>query len=744
MRLKRASLSIVAIVLAAGAGWLIATHAGRRLVVSEAPPAPPPAAHGLAAPAPVAKGDGDGAAIGAIAPGVGSKPDPGQRLLAYAEPGTGATDAASAPATPLPSEAGLPPPPPPPPGIELNGLEDAIALYRKGDVAGGDAMARKRSDPLARTMLEWVALRTNARSAGLQRIGAFLETHRDWPSATWLRRRAEELLYADTGRTPGAVAAFFAEMPPISPAGKLALARSLQATGQTAAATTLVRDVWRDGDLTQALETNLLKEFAPLLTAEDDKYRADRLLYKESTAPALRAAARADAQTLLLARARAGAINNAAQASAILDAVPAAVRSDPGYQFARIQSLRRADKLTEAAAMLLAAPRDPALIVDGDAWWEERRLIARKLLDRGDVQTAYRICAEHSAASHEARVEAEFHAGWIALRFLDDPKTALSHFVRAAAAANTPDSIARAFYWEARAKEATGDAAAAAKFYDAAAAHTTTYYGQLARAREPGATLPIHVAADAAVGDERHEATRVVELLYALGEANLALPLVIDAVQHLPNEPQLAALGAVVAAYHDPRATLRVGKMAGARGFALDDLAYPTFGIPPFEPVANSADRPVVYSIARQESAFEPTAVSGSGAKGLMQLLTSTARETAQRAGVDFDEKRLTTDPAFNAKLGAAFLGSLLDAENGSYILAVAAYNAGGRRVQDWINAYGDPRDPAVDPVDWVELIPFTETRHYVQTVLENLQVYRARFGQHTALTDLGLTRPGL
>jgi len=221
----------------------------------------------------------------------------------------------------------------------------------------------------------------------------------------------------------------------------------------------------------------------------------------------------------------------------------------------------------------------------------------------------------------------------------------------------------------------------------------------------------------------------VIELLYAAGEKDLAAPLVIEAARHLADETQVAALASLVAKQRDAHLSLNFGKIVSQRGMPIDELAFPNYGVPPFEPLQNSAAPAVVYSVARQESAFAPFAVSSAGAKGLMQMILSTAKRTADHAGVAFDAKRLLTDAAFNAQLAARHLGELMAEQKGSYILTFAAYNAGGKRVKEWINAHGDPRKPGVDPIDWVEWIPFTETRNYVQRVIENLSVYRVRFG---------------
>ncbi|MBL8589299.1 MAG: lytic transglycosylase domain-containing protein [Methylobacteriaceae bacterium] len=627
--------------------------------------------------------------------------------------------------------------------VDADAMREAIALYRKGDLAGGDAIAARFADPTMRTTLEWAALRQQPRPAGYDRIRAFLEAHPAWPSAAWLEQRAEEALYGDR-RRPAEVKAALVRRAPETAAGKLALARIHVEEGRPAEARKLVVEVWRDRDLPGWLEQPLLREFGSMLTREDHRFRADRLLYAEKNAAGLRAAALAGADVAKLARARA-LVNDESPAEAAIAAVPKELQADPGLILARAQVLRRANKIAEAAALIDAAPREAAAIVDGDAWWTERRLIARKLLDQGDPARAYRIAAGHGAQSSRWIVEAEFHAGWIALRFLDggagDAGLAKIHFDRARAAAETPISIARAAYWQGRAAEQLGEDRAAQAHYRSAASHGATFYGQLARARLDWDELPLRNVAAA----PQSELVRVVELLYAIGEKRLALPLAVDAAKGAASPEEVAALSETLRDQRDARATLIVGKLATQRGMPLDEAAFPTFGVPDYQAaVGHSAEKAMVYSIARQESAFQTDAVSHAGAKGLMQMLTSTARRTAERAGVAFDERRLLSDPAFNAQLGAAHLGDLLIEQSGSYILTFAAYNAGGHRVKQWIAAYGDPRDGKVDPIDWIERIPFSETRDYVQRIMENLQVYRVRLGERSALligADLKRTR---
>ncbi|MDB5570294.1 MAG: Lytic transglycosylase [Hyphomicrobiales bacterium] len=620
---------------------------------------------------------------------------------------------------------------PAPQRADAPALREAIEAYRKGDVEKGDAAAANALDELGRTALRWASLRLQARKNGYERLDDFIARNPDWPTDGFLVARRDDALFNEKAK-PAVVRAHFAAREPATPTGRLALARAHVAEGRTRDAEALVRRVWREDDFGTWLEGAVRKEFGAMLTAADHRYRASRLFYKEQTSASLRIAALVSPDYVALAKAR-NAVADEAASDKLLEAVPAALRDDPSYAFARAQKLRRAGKFTEAAAIILAAPRDAESIVSGDAWWEERRILARKLLDAGETAAAYQVASTHTARGVEAQIEAEFHAGWIALRFLNDPKAAAGHFAAAAKVARTPISLARVHYWQARAAEAGETPEDAPRFYALAALHSSAYYGQLARARLGFADQPVRRAARVAEAGERLEPIRAVELFESIGEKDLAFRLTADLARSLEDEAQIAALGRILTRARDARATLVVGKLASQRGVALDDVAYPTFGIPAFEELARSAEKPVVYAIARQESAFQADAASHAGAKGLMQMLVSTARRTAQRAGVAFDEKRLVADPAFNAQLGAAHLAELMDEHGQSLILTFAAYNAGGHRVKQWIAAYGDPRKPEVDPIDWIERIPFTETRNYVQRVAENLGVYRARFGAQDA-----------
>ena len=656
----------------------------------------------------------------------GSPPTPGGPVGGA---GPGPADGPNEPATATENGA------PPGPSVAAKDadaplLRQAIEGYRRNDVAGGDAAAQGLRGPLARLTAEWSAIRLDSHLVGLARLDAFAQAHPGWPALGWLGRRTEEAIAAT--RDPSLVVARLGSAGPKTVAGRFALAQAERALGHDEAAARLVHGLWRNDELTPWQEAMLARDFASVIGRDDHRIRAERFLYKEKLAAGSKEAALAGPDMVALAKARVAVVNNSPLAEAALAAVPKALQADPLVVLSRVQRLRRLGRAEEAADLVLALPRD-ADVIDPDEWWTERRIVLRKLLDLGDSAKALRLCEDIGPAGTAARIEAAFHAGWIALRFLRDPKTAAPQFDTIARLAETPISKSRAAYWQGRTAEALGDTDGAARRYGEAAGFPITFYGQLAAARLGRSTLALR-SAPAATGDARSDAVKAADYLYGLGARDLALPLALDIGKFEPSDAQVEALGDVLERNRDARTALMIGKAATQRGLALDDVAFPTFGIPTFNPLPNSADLSVVYAIARQESEFDQRSLSSAGAKGLMQMISSTARSTASRAGVAYDDGRLSSDPAFNAQLGAAHLGTLLDEQQGSFILTFAAYNAGGGAVRDWVAAYGDPRKPGIDMVDWIERIPYSETRNYVQRVMENLQAYRAKLGRPAML----------
>ncbi|HLI98742.1 MAG TPA: transglycosylase SLT domain-containing protein [Bradyrhizobium sp.] len=607
-------------------------------------------------------------------------------------------------------------------------LEKIIELVRKHSPTEATQAEAAIADPLARKLAEWIILRSDDNGASVERYRAFISTNPSWPSQTFLRRRLEAALWDDR-RDDATVWSWFENESPLSAKGKFALARTMIGRGDKTNATRLVRDAWRNDSISEDTENTALDLFGALITPGDHKARMDLLLYGSEHEAALRAAKRLGVGEVALAKARIAAFRKASNTSALLEAVPRELHGDTGYLFSKIQLLRREEKFAEAAQLMLSAPRDPGRLYNLDEWWIERRLLARKMIDIGDHRTAYLIARDGALPTRDIyKTEQEFTAGWIALRFLNDPATAMQHFARLGVGSVNPTTLARAGYWQGRAAEAAGHSQEARSAYAFAAEQSTSYYGQLARAKLGLPQLELNGPPPHGRAAERFEIVRAVQLLYELGEGEIAVPILADMGEN--GDPDaLAGLGELASRQGDARGLLLVGKAALNRGQPFDHYAYPVTGIPSFKSIGPDVEPSIIYAIARQESAFNPAVVSPAQAYGLMQVTPDAGRYVCKKYGADFNLARLKNDPVYNAALGAAELGGLIEDYRGSYIMTFAAYNAGRGSVKKWIERYGDPRDPKVDAVDWVELIPFSETRNYVQRIMENLQVYRARFG---------------
>ena len=643
--------------------------------------------------------------------------------------------------------AALPPPtarkPPTPAAVaatastsqaDTEALENVIELVRKHKPEDATQAEAAISDPVARKLAEWIILRSDDNGASVERYRTFISANPSWPSQSFLRRRLEAALW-DDHRDDATIWTWFENESPLSAKGKFSLARAMLGRGDRANAERLVRDAWRNDSISEDTEATALDLFGALLTPGDHKARMDILLYGSEHEAALRAAKRLGSAEIALAKARVAAYRKATNTRALLDAVPRELHGDPGYAFSRIQLLRREEKFTEAAQLMMSAPKDPARLHNVDEWWIERRLLSRKMIDVGEHRTAYLIARDAALPARDIyKTEQEFTAGWIALRFLNDPATAAQHFARIGVGSVNPTTLARAGYWQGRAAEAAGRSQEARAAYGAAAEHSTSYYGQLARAKLGLPQIELNSAPTArGRAVERLEIVRAVQLLYALGEREIAIPIFGDMGEN--GDPDaLVGLGELASRHGDARGMLLLGKSALNRGLPFDFYAYPVTGIPPFRSIGPDVEQSIVFAIARQESAFNPSVVSPAQAYGLMQVTPDAGKYVCKKYGAGFDLNRLKTDPVYNAALGAAELGGLIEDYRGSYVMTFAAYNAGRGSVKKWIERYGDPRDPRVDAVDWVELIPFSETRNYVQRIIENLQVYRARFGGGTRL----------
>ncbi|HEX3114783.1 MAG TPA: transglycosylase SLT domain-containing protein [Bradyrhizobium sp.] len=638
----------------------------------------------------------------------------------------------------------------PPPSVDasplsgdLAAVRDAIALARKAKIGDATAIQKTIDDPAARKLVEWFILRHPDADTNFSRYAAFIADSPGWPSIGLMRKRAEAHLWQE--RSDAATVRNFIGDQPTSAKGRFALARALLAEGDRDGAASLVRQAWRSDELSERSEADAFELFHDLLTREDHRARMDKRIGAKDLPGAKRAAQHLGSDELSIVKACAAA--NADKALDLLNAVATDARSDLGYALCRIRWMVRHDRIDEATRLVVTAAPETMALQDTDEWWRERRSLARKLLDQGKFEAAYLVVRDAALPANDYyRADFHFMCGWIALRYRNDPATARAHFAHIDDGSANPIVLARANYWRARVFEAVGDKDAMRASYEAAARYPTAYYGQLARARLGLDRIELRVsvladpAHDAALTDER---VRAADMLYALGERDAVLYFVADLAEQSTDVPALVALAELTGRRNDARAMLQIGKAALARGLALDNYAFPTIGIPQHSPIGPEIERSIIYSVARTESAFDQRDRSSANAVGLMQVTPEAGRDTAKRFGVAYDWDRMVSDPVYNTQMGAAELSALLKEYAGSQIMTFAGYNAGRGRVRDWIKLHGDPRDPNVDAIDWVERIPLSETRNYVQRVIENLQVYRVRFDSGASVLSKSDQRPG-
>ncbi|HLN09081.1 MAG TPA: lytic transglycosylase domain-containing protein, partial [Xanthobacteraceae bacterium] len=585
------------------------------------------------------------------------------------------------PSVPLPiarpADAALPP--------DLAAVKQAIEQLRQRKWGEAAALATAIDDPLAQKLVEWVLLRHSESEVGFERYAAFIRANPDWPSIARLRRRGEARLWQER-RDAATVRRFFG-VEPTSGVGRLVLGRVLMGEGDRAGAEREVRAAWQSAELSAELEAAALEAFPGLLTRADHRARMDRRIGARDFGAAMRAAKRLGDDEVAIVKACAAAEANSTKAKELLDAVPGEARGDLGYALCRLHWLLGHDGVAAAVKLVLAASLEDLQRQDTDEWWRERRALARRLIDLGDAETAYRVVHD-AAPPRNPYYRAEFHfmAGWIALRFLANPTTALEHLAHVDEGSADPIVRARAAYWRGRGAEAAGLLEEMRAQYEAAARHPTAYYGQLARARLGLGEIGLRSPPPEPEHGVARELLHAADILYAIGERNLVVSFLTDLAEESSDAATLAALGELTARYRDAQAMLLIGKTALARGLALDRYAFPDTGVPAYSPVGPELDRCIVYSIVRTESAFDQHDKSPAKAVGLMQVTPEAGRDTAKRFGVAYDWNRLVSDPVYNTQMGAAEVAALLKEYRGSYIMTLAGYNAGRGRVKQWVS----------------------------------------------------------
>ena len=591
------------------------------------------------------------------------------------------------------------------------------------DVAGQIAQA---AGPVTQDTVMWLRLR--AGDAPFDAYRDFLNRRADWPGLDRLRAKAEPLI--DNAMAPADVVAWFANETPQTGEGAVRLAQAHRALGQDAAALEVLRDTWVNERLTDDGQNALLGAFGADL-APFHAARADALLWRSRAEDAARLLPLLSAGQAALAGARIGYITRADDLPARVEAVPAALRQDPGLAYARYAWLAGRGERSEAVEMLLERSTSAAALGEPFRWSGWRRVLARWEMREGRADQAYQLAANHYLTEGASYADLEWLAGYLSLVYLGNPTQALMHFENGLAASSSPISLGRMQYWIGRTHVVKGNVELAAQAYSAGADHQTSFYGLLASEKVGRPLDPVIAGTavawrDAPVFD--HEIVQAALILLAGGERGAAFTF-FAALGRTLDADDIAPLGAFLSEFDEPYYTLLLGKAAVERGIVIPSVYFPIHDLAAMDLPAAPA---LSLSIARRESEFNETIGSPVGALGLMQVMPATAEEVAGNLGLPYARGRLTNDWQYNATIGAAYLAFLEEEFGPSPVMIAAGYNAGPSRPRQWMDERGDPRLLEMDVVDWIEHIPFRETRNYVMRVTESMPVYEARLTGQT------------
>ena len=609
-----------------------------------------------------------------------------------------------------------------------DGLAAAMEAASDGRWLAAETAAH-RAGPVAGDIVEWLWLRDG--SGDFQAAHAFLQRRPDWPGLGRLRSAAEKHLTTGDldADAAGRVLEFFGDATPQTGNGVLALIDAYRALDRDGDARAQAALAWVERSMTAGAERRLLTLYPDTLEPLEAE-RAEQMFWNGSESALARSVDRLDGDAAEIGAARLAALRGK-DARTLAEALPEALRGDAGLAYRQFRQLLARDRDSDAIALLRRQSVDAARLGDPDSWGDYREDIARRLMREGEYETAYAVASAHWLAGGSDYASLEWLSGFLALRFLNQPEDALRHFERMRAEVFTPISLGRAHYWVGRANEALGQSDDAATAYAAGALHQTSFYGLLAAERVGAATDPALVDPPAAppldqVSFRDSSVLEAALLLQAAGQRDRAETFFTHLADSLDAE-EVTALGDLILSLGEPHIALRVAKRAAQNGIVIPRAYFPVvdLGLESL-PVAEE----LALAIARRESEFDPVVSSRVGAGGLMQLMPGTAQDVTRELGIRYSRDRLYSDPSYNARLGTAYLAGLERRFGENPVLVSAGYNAGPGRPLQWMDRRGDPRTSEVDVIDWIEMIPFDETRNYVMRVAESLPVYRARLGR--------------
>jgi len=622
----------------------------------------------------------------------------------------------------------------------------AFEAAARGDWTTARSLAAQGQNTAARQLIEWrYALDKNS-GATFSDIDTVIKSTESktsagtWPLRGTLQARAEAAI--DPNMPPAQVIAWFGSKNPNSSLGRIRLGEALVASGERTKGGAMIARGWAEGSFDPPIEQAILQKDAQYLTPESDRARIDAELWRGEITAARRELSRVDQATADIANARIALYAYGwVKAQATVEKL--ANTTDPGLLFDWAHALRMAGRDKEAHAILLRTPSAPMVKEHAARWWSELSIHARDALASAEPQDAVELVRHAGFTSGDQYADQEFLAGFITLRFLKDPSAALADFQRLDAAVSRPISKSRAQYWEGRAYEALGDSASALAHYRQAATWPETFYGQIALAHIEAQPL-LHlsdtvVEAAASAEVEADPLMPQIKVLADLGQEETLRQFIDRDVDVYSSPRHLKRLMILLNEWGYPEISVRLAKTASYAGAPMPQFTHPLLPLPAYPGPGAAPDPALVLGLIRQETEFDPFAISSAGAKGLMQMMPASAKLAARDASLPYRPESLLTDTSYNMQLGMTEYHSHMDRFGGSWVLAIASYNAGPNNVKKWLAANGDPR--TTDPIDWIEQIPFGETRNYVQRVLENTEVYRARLAGKDVplriLTDL-------
>ena len=603
-------------------------------------------------------------------------------------------------------------------------LERAMDLMRSGNWAAAQIEARGDGQPALDVVL-WHYLRAGLGSP--REVQDFLSRNPDWPGLPFLKEKSEGAM---AGASAEAIRAFYDDHIPETGAGALSLARALLTADQREAADEVILQAWKTLSLTAEEQAAFLSEHEERLAAHHTE-RLDAMLWRGSVRNARAMLPLVDDGWRALAEARLALRADTAGVDSFIDAVPATLSADAGLAYERFAWRMRKGRTDDAVELMLARSSSAEALGRPDIWARQRDDLVRRLMRAKDYETAYKVASSHHLTEGSSFADLEWLSGYLSLRFMDAPERAVGHFQALRGGVETPISLGRAGYWLGRAYEAAGNAEEAAQAFAFGAQYQTSFYGLLAA--EAGGLPPDPMLAGTEVFPDWRDAAftdssvfNAAILLLDAEEKVLAERFLTHLAESL-DRTQIGQMGQLLEDLALPHVQVMLGKRAAQYGHEVHAPYYALHGLAQLE---HSVPTELVLAIARRESEFDPRVISPVGARGLMQVMPGTAQEVAGWLDVEYSETKLLTDPIYNAVLGATYLERLSQQFDGNAVMIAAGYNAGPSRPIRWMEERGDPRREQMDVIDWIEHIPFTETRNYVMRVTESLPIYRARLGR--------------